>query len=348
MSFLDYGLGAGTPAKALNREHLTTPSNLAGITAVIVDMTLLAAAVVCTITADAAWLRICASIVAGTAISTLFILGHDAAHGSLFTSKLANQIMSRALFLPCLHNPTLWLYQHNHLHHQHTNLQGANSFSPMAPAQYQTSSFARRLLERIYRHPLGFGLYYLVERWWKHKFLPRANAPSTLRPRALRDFRLLVLALAGFMALVSWNAIVSGHSPVADIFFAIVLPFYVWNHLMGFTAFVQHTHPRAHWMRARRSRRHTAWQIDVTVCVKFPRWYDLLSHNIMHHPAHHENPRVPWYRLPLVEQALPGDLRNRMLVERISLGYLIRTAAQCKLFDYDGNFWTDFNGRRTS
>src|SRR5438046_10571125 len=102
----------------------------------------------------------------------LFILGHDASHRTLVANKALNAILARIVFLPCLHNYTLWVIQHNRLHHQSANVKGLNSYSPLSPDEFAAATVGRRLLERIYRSPAGFGFYYLVERWWADKFFP--------------------------------------------------------------------------------------------------------------------------------------------------------------------------------
>lgn len=326
-------------------EHLTQPNPWRAATAVAFDWALYLGATAGALWFDNVILKLGCGILAGTAISTLFILGHDAGHNSLFPSRRLNRMFGRVCFLPCLHNATLWIIQHNRLHHQETNVRGLNSFSPFDFETFRALPAWRRHLERIYRNPLGFGLYYLLERWWGHKFFPGREVPNSFRKRALLDFLLLLAWLVISSGLVAWIAFEMNRGIAAQLFFGLVFPFYVWNHLMGFTAFVQHTHPRALWAPQATSRRSTAWQIDVTVLVRFPRWYDTLSHNIMHHPAHHLNARVPWYRLPLLEREMPNEIASRILVETISLGYLLNLSRCCKLFDYRRGMWMDFRGR---
>src|SRR5690349_48752 len=105
-------------------------------------------------------LRILCSIAAGATIASLFVIGHDAAHGAFTPSR-------------ALHNYSLWQVQHNRLHHRLVNVKGFNSWSPLTKAEYDALPAWRRALERLYRGPLGFAPYYLRERWWRDKFFPR-------------------------------------------------------------------------------------------------------------------------------------------------------------------------------
>src|SRR5256885_7187957 len=83
-------------------------NNWLSILVFLFDYTMYLVAVATAILADALWLKIIAAVVAGTAISMLFILGHDAAHQSLVANRKLNKVLGRLTFLPCLHNYTLW------------------------------------------------------------------------------------------------------------------------------------------------------------------------------------------------------------------------------------------------
>jgi omega-6 fatty acid desaturase (delta-12 desaturase) len=332
--------------------QFTTPNEFLSWSMVLADFLIYGMSVCTSVVAISFTVKVTAVLGAGLAISMLFILGHDAAHRNLMKSGRVNQILARILFLPCLHNFSLWQMEHNWTHHQHTNVKGRNSFSPMSFEDYSTSPIWRRALEHLYRNPLGFGAYYLVERWWKHKLYPFRPRPMTNVQRAKRDFLLLVLwvvALCFFVLFVDAN-LGSGGSLLA-ILWGVVLPFLVWNQLMGTTAFLQHTHPNAQWTD---SVRHSAdigsgiGGLEVTINVRFPRWYDLLSHNIMQHGAHHVNARIPWFRLRRAQDALARLAGDDIISERIGPRYLLRTIKACQLYDYKSNTWLNFNGRTTA
>ena len=316
--------------------------------ALVVDFTLYFSLTAVAVLATSVWVKTLAVIGAGTAISMLFILGHDAAHRALMPSRRLNDVLTRIVFFPCLHNASLWWIEHNWAHHQFTNVKGRNSFSPMSPQEYAQASFVRRSIERLYRNPLGFGIYYLVERWWKHKFIPFHHERIHQRSNAWADFALLLLWVVALSTGLVWlDAEWGADEPLVAVLWGFVAPFLVWNQLMGTTAFLQHTHPTARWSEESSDPKSRLGQVELTVLVNFPRWYDLLSHNIMQHPAHHVNPRIPWHRLYEAQRRLSAATEVAIISETMTPLYVLSLCRTCQVYDYENNAWGGFAQART-
>jgi acyl-lipid omega-6 desaturase (Delta-12 desaturase) len=282
-------------------------------------------------------LRLLCSIAAGATIASLFVIGHDAAHGAFTQSRTLNGTIGRIAFLPALHNYSLWQVQHNRLHHRLVNVKGFNSWSPLTKTEYDALPPWRRAVERLYRGPLGFAPYYLRERWWRDKFFPRRS-----RLAGWLDFALNFASLAFFvMALFLWGG-------AEAVVLGFALPFLVWNGMMGATTYLQHTHARVPWFEALEEWRELSGQDEVTVQVEVPRWYGFISHHIMDHPAHHVHPKIPLYRLAAAQRELNRRLGARAVRQRFSPAYLWRTLGVCKLYDYRQHRWLDFTGKPTS
>ena len=81
------------------------------------------------IAADSVLSALALSIVGGVAGSQLFVIAHDACHGSYTSSRTLNAIIGRLAFVPSVHSYSLWAYFHNGLHHNFTNLRGPMSFN---------------------------------------------------------------------------------------------------------------------------------------------------------------------------------------------------------------------------
>ena len=307
-------------------------------------ITLLAwtAATIAAVTLPTKAFQLLAAIAAGNAIASMFVIGHDAAHGAFTADRRLNAVIGRLAFLPALHNYSLWQIAHNKNHHVDINVQGLNSWAPLSKKEFDALPPRERLLQRIYRTPIGLGLYYLVERWWSDKFFPRSRHGSRRREIFLRDFHLLLAFAAALSAILYW---VGG---IAAIFWGFVLPFAVWNVMMGGTVFLQHTAAEIPWFRSRDERDPEIGQAELTVHIEVPRWYGLLSHHIMQHPVHHVMPKIPLYSLAAAQSRLNELLGRRAIRHRFSVAYLLVTMSVCRLYDYDRHQWLDFDGSPTA
>lgn len=292
--------------------------------------------------------KIIFSLGAGFMISQLFVVGHDAAHGSFTPCKRLNKIVARVALLPALHNYRLWLLAHNKDHHRFPNLRGINSWSPKSKAEFDDLPKWRQQLEKLYRSPMGFGPYYLVERWWKFKFLPNSRTRPLNKGRGWLD---AVFVVTFFISLCICVVSLSTHTehttPFSALILAVVVPFIFWNYAMGLTIYQHHTHPRVRWYRNKLELENSGARNDeLTVHVKYPRWYNVLTHNIMEHPAHHVEPRIPLYFLHLAEEELENVSGKQIIIEKFSFSYLLNTIRSCKLYDFENHNWLDFEGRR--
>lgn len=298
----------------------------------------------------AAWpAKLVCAVIAGATIASLFVIGHDAAHGAFARGRRLNGWIGRIAFLPTLHNFSLWQVAHNRLHHVDVNVKGLNSWSPLSKAEFDALPVWRRLLERLYRTPLGLGAYYLKERWWRDKFFPRRRHAVGARGIFFADFALLVAWLTAFLGLLVYaGAAGLPGGPVATVIWGFVVPFAVWNALMGGTIYVQHTSARVPWFRSRDEWERVRRQEDLTVHIEVPRWYGLISHHIMDHPAHHVMPKIPLYNIGAAQRRLNELLGERAVRERFTPRYLLDTMRRCKLYDYEGHRWLGFDGRPTS
>jgi len=313
----------------------------------LTDVLIYLLAVAGTIWFEETALKLLCAVIAGFTISALFVIGHDAAHGAFTDSRRLNGLIGRIAFLPSLHNYSLWQIAHNRLHHSTPNLKGKNSWSPMSVDEYRSRPPWRRALERIYRSAAGFGLYYLIERWWKDKFFPRAGTGHLAAH--WWDFALLIAFLALLSVATVGGALVLGHShPAAALLWAFGLPFVIWNTSMGWTVYLQHTHQRIPWFRDEAQWSQLGGQEQVTPYIRFPRWFEFLFHDINEHTAHHLSPKIPCYRIRAAQLALARHMGDRLVSEPFSIGGQLTTLACCKLYDFERHRWLDFAGRPTA
>jgi omega-6 fatty acid desaturase (delta-12 desaturase) len=283
----------------------------------------------------AAWLW---GAAAGIATAMLFVVGHDACHGSLTARPALNRWIGSIAFLPSLTPFSAWELGHNQTHHVYTNLKPLDYvWTPFSKAEFDALPRWRRLLERIYRSAPGLGLYYGVEIWWKHLFFAREGANGRMRRRDLWN-SLLCAAYAVTMSVVAlrvgWTAFAS----------AVVWPFLVWTWLMGWAIFEHHTHPDAPWFDDPDAWRAARAQTACTVHVVLPGWADAILHRIMNHTAHHLDVTVPLYGLVDAQKAVEADPSAGVIVYRWTPFTFLRHLRLCKLYDFERRCWTGFDG----
>jgi omega-6 fatty acid desaturase (delta-12 desaturase) len=293
--------------------------------------------------------KVACSIFAGLKIANLATLGHDAAHGSLTPNARLNRILGTIAFVPGLTNWALWIYEHHKRHHPYTNGELPDTYTPLSKAEYDALPRWRRAIKRLHRNPLGLGFapYYITERWWQVKLLPRAGVPAQYRGWAWRHFALLMVYLGAYLGLLAAAPLYSETGSAAAILLGFVVPFYAWMELMSGSLYFQHTDPGIPWFKSETERSgHPAEA--VTLHLAFPSWFSRYMHHVYDHAVHHVQPAIPSYRLHEAQLALNRLSPDRAVSRRFSFGLFWDTLRRCKLYDYERHCWLDFEGRPTT
>jgi omega-6 fatty acid desaturase (delta-12 desaturase) len=284
----------------------------------------------------------------GVFIALLFIIAHDAAHGAFLPGRRWNRWIARLAFIPCIHALSPWRVIHNRLHHGHTNLKGVDGvWAPMSKREYDAAHPVRRWLERVFRSPAGPLIYYFT--YWPGRVLLPFGAE--LRGQWKRHVPDSAFAAIGFgVTLIGVLAAGKLFAPERPLWliFAIgwVLPYSVWNYLMAFTIYLNHTHPAIPWFDNEADWRRCQGDLLDTAFPMMPVNIAPLYTKVMAHTAHHANMLTPVYALLQAQTAL--HRRQPRLIEYMLMpaAYLAIVRA-CKLYDFERRCWTDFEGRPT-
>jgi omega-6 fatty acid desaturase (delta-12 desaturase) len=291
------------------------------------------------------WMKLILALAAALSIARLFLIGHDACHGSYFGPRWANAIAGRVAFLPSYTPFSTWEFGHNTLHHGFTNLRGKDYvYTPFSKAEFDALPKWRRLMERAYRHPLGPGLHYLLEVWWKKLWFPQARHVGQVRASYKADSLLTGLFLAGQVALVLLSAARENQNPAVLAMWAIGVPFVTWNLLMGFITFQQHTNPSVVWYAHRRDWDPVKAQVESTPHIVFPWPLGALLGNIMEHTAHHLDVTIPFFDLAGAQSEVDRIFSGQVKVVRWTWRYYTWCCRRCKLYDYQARQWVGFDG----
>ncbi len=283
------------------------------------------------------------------ALAGMFVVGHDAAHGSLFNSKKLNKAIGRFMFLPELHSYEAWLLGHNRLHHGHTVREQMDFvWHPSTKEQYDEMTKKEKFLHRLEWSFIGSGFYYIRNVWWNKmiSFTP----PERYRERIRKDTMFVaVFAMLSYIVLFVYGALnygsfIGGGWMVLKV---IGVPWFGFMTIIGWTVYVHHISPEIKWW-PRNQWDSFKGQIEGTTILQInPVINWLFFHNIFIHVPHHVDMRIPCYNLKEAGNALSSEfpeIKNKKFKMR---DYFSTTKA-CKLYDFESHVWQDYQGKVTS
>lgn len=289
-------------------------------------------------------LKLAAALLLWVQMARLFIIGHDACHQSLTANRSLNKWLGRAVFLPTLTPFKLWELGHNMAHHGFTNLRGKDYvWAPFSPQEFAGLPRARQWLERIYRSGAGPGLYYLIELWWKKLYFPARADVGAKRSLYMGDCLAVTAFAALWIGALAACAAWTQQSALLLVGLGFVLPFALWNSLMGFVIYVHHTDPEVGWYEDGNAWAQAQPHLTATIHIQFPNWLGAALHNIMEHPAHHLDMTIPLYQLQAAQRQLDALVPGQILKRRFTWGGYWACVRGCKLYDYGAGEWVGFN-----
>jgi omega-6 fatty acid desaturase (delta-12 desaturase) len=290
--------------------------------------------------------QLIAGAASGLVISRLFILGHDACHQSFTPHRGLNRWLGRLVFLPSLTPYSLWEVGHNVVHHGYTNLRGFDFvWQPRSLEEFNALPKWKQRLERVYRSGWAPWLYYLVEIWWQRMLFPNRRTMPTRRAVFVWDGLLVCAYAAVWVGALAAAAVATDQSVAWLLAVGFVLPFLVWNGMIGFVVYVHHTHTGVAWYADKADWSASQPFVSTTVHLTFRSAMGAILHHIMEHTAHHVDMSVPLYRLKRAQALLERKLPGCIVIQPFSWRWYADTARRCKLYDFEQRRWTDFEGR---
>lgn len=222
----------------------------------------------------------------------LFAIQHDCGHSAFFKNRLAGDWIGRAIGVLTLTPYDVWRRSHAIHHSSSGNLgrRGIGDIHTLTVAEYKDLTPGKRLLYRLYRHPIvlfGFGPSYL--------FFLQNRLPLGFT----NQLRYWVSAMCTNAAILIGLALIyyfGGLMPILLIF--------VPSTLLAATAgvwlfYVQHQFEATHWSTDTQWDLHNA-ALQGSSHYVLPSVLQWLSANIGIHHVHHLYSRIPFYRLPEV------------------------------------------------
>jgi len=289
-------------------------------------------------------------------LSGLYIIGHDAGHGTFVPGPAANRWIGRFAFFPSFTPLAAWFRAHVLLHHNFLRVRGRDMvWMPWSLTEYRAAPRWRRVWYRFLRTPAGLAVYWTVGNWIPYLLFPPGSEMGSRR-RQNRFDRALVGAFAGALFGALYGLAVRAAAwpwadpagPVGVLLFGLVLPYLVWAYLTAVVDLIHHTHPRAVWFANRREWDYFTANVRSTVHIVLPFGLNRVALNIFEHTAHHVDPRVPLFHLPAAQAGLAEAYPADVLIERFTPGYVLRLLRTCRLYDFETRQWLDYDGTPTA
>ena len=244
------------------------------------------------------WLCLLLSVPAAGFLVRLFMIQHDCGHGAFFRRRIVNDWVGRAISVVTLTPYDYWRRTHAIHHAGSGNLdrRGIGDIDMLTVREYLALPRWRRLLYRMYRHPLvifGIGPMY--------NFVLRQRLPLGLMRSGWQPWASTMatnIAIAIVVALLIWLV---GVGP----FLLVHLPITFIGASIGVWLFyVQHQFEDSFWDRNENWNFHEA-ALRGSSHYDLPRVLRWFTANIGVHHVHHLCSRIPYYRLPSVLRDYP-------------------------------------------
>ena len=239
------------------------------------------------------WLCLLLSVPTAGFLVRLFMIQHDCGHGAFFRQRVVNDWVGRVISVLTLTPYDFWRRTHA-IHHAHSgNLdhRGIGDIDMLTVREYFALSRWRRLLYRLYRHPLvmfGIGPVY--------NFVLRQRLPLGLMRSGWQPWASTMatnIAIAILAAALIWLV---GVGP----FLLVHLPITFLGASIGVWLFyVQHQFEETFWDRDEDWNFHEA-ALRGSSHYDLPHVLRWFTANIGMHHVHHLCSRIPYYRLPRV------------------------------------------------
>lgn len=275
-------------------------------------------------------------IFTGTALTGWFVIAHDCGHRSFAQRRWVNDLVGHLLMLPLIYPFHSWRLLHDH-HHVHTNkLQVDNAWHPWTPEAYAA---ANPLLRGFYR---GLRSYF----WWLASIAHWAVLHFDLSQFSKRDHgkvKVSIAAVLGFAA-VFFPALLLTTGVWGFVKFWL-LPWLVYHFWMSTFTLVHHTAPEIQFRPVETWSAAEA-QLAGTVHCTYPRWVEVLCHDINVHVPHHLSVAIPAYNLRLAHESLRQTWDSHLQERRFSWALMKTIVEQCHLYHPEAAYQPFKSARR--
>ncbi|NJN72703.1 MAG: fatty acid desaturase [Limnothrix sp. RL_2_0] len=264
----------------------------------------------------------------GTALTGWFVIGHDCGHRSFSRKNWVNDLVGHIAFLPLVYPFHPWRLLHNHHHRYTNNMDEDNAWLPFTNEIWDESP---GWLKFIYTHMRG-------RFWWLASIAHQGKLHYTwnqFEGKKRDQFRFSVLftiitaAIAFpvmFYYLGAWGVVKFW-----------LMPWIGYHFWMSTFTVVHHTVPEIpfkfsdEWNEA-------AAQLAGTVHCDYPKWVEVLCHDINVHVPHHLSTGIPSYNLRAAYAVIKENWQEYLYETEFSWELMKKITDECHLYHPEDNY----------
>ncbi|HAO09986.1 MAG TPA: fatty acid desaturase [Planktothrix sp. UBA8407] len=275
-------------------------------------------------------------IFTGTALTGLFVIGHDCGHRAFADRRWVNDLVGHIAFLPLIYPFHSWRLGHNH-HHKHTNkLTVDNAWEPWKIENYEAASPVVQVAYKLTRGRL----------WWSGSIFHWAIVHFDWRKfegkgREQVKFSSLFVIVC---AAIAFPTMIFTLGIWGFVKFWL-MPWLVYHFWMSTFTLVHHTAPGIQFKEPQDWDEALA-QLSGTVHCNYPAWVEFLCHDINVHIPHHISTAIPFYNLRKAYQSLQDNWGEYLYPESdFSLSLMTDIVDKCHFYDSEKAYtsFTEYN-----
>jgi omega-6 fatty acid desaturase (delta-12 desaturase) len=239
--------------------------------------------------------RVASSILEGLFFLRLFVIYHDQQHHAILPKSRTAEWFMQAFGIYALSASSIWRSSHNHHHNHNSKLKGSHigSFPIMTKTQFLNSSAGKRFGYLFVRHPLTILFGYVFMFIYGMCANPFVNN-RTRHFDCLASLVLHILIGLTYLHYFGWAGLILGQT----------IPHFIACAIGTYLFYAQHNFPgvsfneKSGWTYEKAALESSSYMKMSPIMA----WF---TANIGYHHIHHLNSRIPFYRLPEAELAVP-------------------------------------------
>mmetsp|Transcript_14719 Transcript_14719/g.24362 ORF Transcript_14719/g.24362 Transcript_14719/m.24362 type:complete len:805 (-) Transcript_14719:692-3106(-) len=265
---------------------------------------------------------------AGTAVTGLFVVGHDCAHKSFTKSRVVNDVVGHIMMAPLIYPYESWRIKHDH-HHKNTNkLDVDNAWQPFTGEWFSSLDPGSKYFMRMIKGPMWW--FASVGHWIaQHFFL------SKFEPEQRQRVAFSIGTVYAFMILV-WPPLIY-YTGITGFVKFWLMPWLGYHFWMSTFTMVHHTIPMIPFL-PEKTWDDTKARLTYTVHCEYPYWIEFLCHQINVHVPHHVSTAIPCYNLRPAWRSLQQNWGKYIYECTFDWNLIKDITTKCHIYDKKTNY----------